>query len=140
MDYCKSASNCGTCPFIFSDGECGLERGYGCAPFEWDLPEKKVAEEMTPEEALEALNTLIIPRDGEQDRLADALEVAVKALESQIPKKIGYDYILAWEMAICPNCGFYRSNCHATWEMPFCPECGQKLDWNKEVSEDESCS
>lgn len=35
---------------------------------------------MTNKEALEELDTLIIPRDGEQDRLADAFDMAVEAL------------------------------------------------------------
>lgn len=35
---------------------------------------------MTIYEALEELDTLLIPRDGEQDRLADAYDMAVNAL------------------------------------------------------------
>lgn len=35
---------------------------------------------MTIDEALEELDTLLIPRDGMQDRLADAYDMAVKAL------------------------------------------------------------
>lgn len=35
---------------------------------------------MTIDEALEELDTLLIPRDGEQDRLADAYGMAVNAL------------------------------------------------------------
>ena len=38
---------------------------------------------MTREEALEELDSLIVPRDGEQDRLADALEMAMEALEQE---------------------------------------------------------
>ena len=38
---------------------------------------------MTREEALEELDSLIIPRDGEQDKLADAFEMAIKALEQE---------------------------------------------------------
>ena len=38
---------------------------------------------MTKEEALEELDTLFIPRDGEQDRLADALEMAIEALKQE---------------------------------------------------------
>lgn len=36
---------------------------------------------MTIDEALEWLDTLLIPRDGEQDRLADAYDMAVNALK-----------------------------------------------------------
>ena len=38
---------------------------------------------MTREEALEELDLLIIPRDGEQDKLADAFDMAIKALEQE---------------------------------------------------------
>ena len=38
---------------------------------------------MTREEALEELDSLFIPRDGEQDKLADAFEMAIKALEQE---------------------------------------------------------
>ena len=38
---------------------------------------------MTREEALEELDTLCIPRDGEQDRLADAFDMAIEALKAE---------------------------------------------------------
>lgn len=37
---------------------------------------------MTIEEAIEELGTLYVPRDGEQDRLADAQEMAIRSLEA----------------------------------------------------------
>ena len=37
---------------------------------------------MTIDEALEEMNTLIIPRDGIQDKLADAYEMAIASLEA----------------------------------------------------------
>ena len=37
---------------------------------------------MTLDEAIEELGTLFVPRDGEQDRLADAQEMAIKSLEA----------------------------------------------------------
>lgn len=132
-EYCmEECQDCKECPFYHNDL---CRNSY---PGKWELPKAKGIEKMTIDEALEELNKLAIPRDGEQNRLADAFDMAVKALENQMPKKIRYDYdgypdgSLVWENAICPNCGFYRSDCHDTWEMPFCPECGQKLDWSKE--------
>lgn len=37
---------------------------------------------MTIEEAIQELGTLYVPRDGEQDRLADAQEMAIRSLEA----------------------------------------------------------
>lgn len=37
---------------------------------------------MTIDEAIEELGTLYVPRDGEQDRLADAQEMAIRSLEA----------------------------------------------------------
>ena len=37
---------------------------------------------MTLDEAIEELGTLFVPRDGEQDRLADAQEMAIRSLEA----------------------------------------------------------
>lgn len=37
---------------------------------------------MPIDEAIKELYTLLIPRDGEQDRLADALDVAIRSLKA----------------------------------------------------------
>ena len=37
---------------------------------------------MTIDEALEEMNTLIIPRDGIQDKLADAYDMSIASLEA----------------------------------------------------------
>ncbi len=69
--------------------------------------------------------------------ITEALNLAIEALEKQIPKKPdyegdGYDEngILIYDRAICPCCGNddfeYDIN---NWGCKFCPDCGQALDW-----------
>ena len=62
-------------------------------------------------------------------------ELAIKALEKQIPKKPtfdgdGYapDGSFAWDEWLCTNCG-------SRYEVDFddydyCPNCGQRIDWS----------
>ena len=51
----------------------------------------------------------------------EACEVAIEALEKQIPKKvIGYE---------CPNCG-ECTDFNGVNKFDYCAECGQRLDWN----------
>lgn len=65
--------------------------------------------------------------------MTEALNMAVEALEKQIPKKIkiidGYD--------LCPTCDFnYGSDAVRRalyhWRKDFCERCGQRLDWEGE--------
>mgnify|MGYP003291538207 CR=1 FL=1 len=61
----------------------------------------------------------------------EALRIAVKAIEKQIPKKIKI-----WNgQCACPNCGKLYGNYSTfkqltTWEMPYCKYCGQAIDWS----------
>ena len=53
---------------------------------------------------------------------APALEMAIKALEKQIPKKPKTDD--RYVMYICPWCNDFVKVSHN-----YCQNCGQKLDW-----------
>ena len=56
-----------------------------------------------------------------------ALEMAIQALEKQIPKKVIWKYAFYW--ACCPNCG--NDICdEENEEFKFCSDCGQALDWS----------
>ena len=90
---------------------------------------------MTENEALEILK--ISPEMKKQiPNLTEVYEVAVKALEKQIPKKPEYygdgysDGKLVYDYAKCPTCGNdnfeYDIN---NWGCNYCPDCGQALDW-----------
>ena len=74
---------------------------------------------------------------GENETHKPALEIGVKALEKQIPKKptpIDYEkYMDTVKNALflkgsywCPNCN------HVVKCGTYCSDCGQKLDWSDE--------
>lgn len=62
-------------------------------------------------------------------------EVAISALEKQLPKKVIFEPDEGVpDCCICPRCGFdmmgvYDFTDNNTKDPPFCPECGQALDW-----------
>lgn len=64
-----------------------------------------------------------------------ACEMAIDALEKQIPKKVifssdGYaDGNPVYDLAECPKCGFTFEDGDGCWESTYCPNCGQRLDW-----------
>lgn len=65
-----------------------------------------------------------------------ALNLAISALEKQIPKKPdlegdGYDDNgeLIYDTWICPCCGKYYEVYYEEYE--FCPQCGQAIDWTE---------
>lgn len=103
---------------------------------------------MTESEAIKICNTIVlasslssphgIPLNTTKEELAEAMKIAVQALEKQIPKKpIRHT---AWENFKCPACGSaeivqydteyreYDKDC----KFEYCSDCGQKLDWGDE--------
>lgn len=94
---------------------------------------------MTNEEAIKELKEdralyegdIVEAGDGTPDgQLLLALDMAIEALEKQIPRKpveqgdgINYN---------CPACGRYVGYFDAmAWEMPkYCDACGQAIDWS----------
>lgn len=67
----------------------------------------------------------------------EALNMAIKALEKQIPKKpmpIDYEkYIDIIDNAKFLRGAFWCPNCrHVVYSGSFCKDCGQKLDWSDE--------
>lgn len=56
---------------------------------------------------------------------AEALGLAIQALEKQIPKKAlnKKDALFA----NCPNCGRVQNS---VWNKTYCGDCGKKLDWS----------
>ena len=67
---------------------------------------------------------------------ADYIQLAIKALEKQIPKKPdfegdGYaDGFLVYDTWICPCCEHKFEVDYE--EYKHCPECGQTIDWSVE--------
>ena len=80
---------------------------------------------MTNEEAIEVIKHGCISLDK---RVGEALEVAIPALEKQIPKpptKTKNSTLL------CPNCGEYVGYVDAEVDIraDYCNFCGQAIDW-----------
>lgn len=62
-------------------------------------------------------------------RVVKARDLAIKALEKQIPKKP--DFTEDKEFALCPCC---NGNGLAD-KQKYCDNCGQRLDWSEESEE-----
>ena len=90
---------------------------------------------MTESEAIKICNTIVfatsfsnpqgIPLNTTKDELAEAMRIAIQALEKQVSKKPDYK-----EFALCPCCnGKGLLN-----KQKYCDNCGQKidLDWSDE--------
>ena len=81
---------------------------------------------MKPEEAISSIKNNM-PTKGTYNILTEGLELAVQALENQIPKKP-----TGWNNE-CWGCGWIVGGCEI---MPnYCPNCGQAIKW--EVGESE---
>lgn len=73
----------------------------------------------------------------------DVTDVAIKALEKQVPKKLKTEmlqmniqgYLYEDKCYMCPLCGIFRGNADYQPEKiikyQFCPNCGQALDWSE---------
>ena len=66
-----------------------------------------------------------------QEMHNEALNIAIQALEKQIPKRPHHNYTINEDIyAECPNCGHtgLKKGTHGC-----CWWCGQKLDWGEDV-------
>ena len=73
----------------------------------------------------------------------EPLEMAIEALEKQIPKKPNKAIDSSWgikkEVHVCPVCDYYLTEVHfltcdeasSTEKVTFCETCGQAIDWNE---------
>lgn len=97
---------------------------------------------MTESEAVEAIQfDLKIGGEIHSQVLRDAIDVAIQALEKQIPKKPTYDGdgyapdgTFVWDEWLCPCCGERYEVDYDDYD--YCPNCGQKLDWSDEHETD----
>ena len=85
----------------------------------------------------------------------EAIQIAIQALEKQIPKKpilkngesgsfVDYEdghgeyKVTKWQDWVCPICGWFvgqrynrsQNHSHDQRKCNYCNECGQKLDWS----------
>ena len=98
---------------------------------------------MTDSEAVEKLKNMrlfmqITDKNSEHKFAEDdykANEIAIQALEKQIPKKPTYegdgyapDGTFVWDEWLCPCCGKRYEVDYDDYD--YCPHCGQKIDWS----------
>ena len=111
---------------------------------------------MTENEASTILKAEIV-HHPECSIFAEALGLAIQALEKQIPKKpilkngesgsfVDYkdghgEYkVTKWQDWVCPICGWFvgqrynrsQNHSHDQRKCNYCNECGQKIDWSDE--------
>ena len=92
---------------------------------------------MAESEAIKELRN-IRPKGGIiPQKRAEAIDIAIKSLNKQIPKSPTYDgdgYApdgsFVWDEWLCPHCG-------SRFEVDiddynYCPNCGQCIDWSEE--------
>ena len=82
---------------------------------------------MTNEQAIAMISHIkeyIVDNQGDQE-YGGALDMAIEALEKQIPKKPKYGRQGPDDYVICPQCGFLGLDEF----QPCCGECGQHIDW-----------
>lgn len=91
---------------------------------------------MTPKEAIEQLESLIINSQYFHDEEGDiwekdieALNMAIEALEKQIPKKPIDKTKSTDDYGYCPNC---KTIIDDYSDFKFCSTCGQAIDWSEE--------
>lgn len=85
---------------------------------------------MTPQEAINIIEDITWQDNGRHDeKIVPAREIAISALEKQIPKKPFKEVIVKKNTRmVCPVCFV---NLHYLVEQQnYCPDCGQALDWS----------
>ena len=94
---------------------------------------------MTNKEAIEILKREKPIHDTRKCgiELCEAVDMAIEALEKQLPEKvkIANDY----EELLCPCCGvdLMGSLSEPDHDPYYCFECGQAIDWSDELEEDD---
>ena len=92
---------------------------------------------MTESEAIKELRN-IRPKGGIiPQKRAEAIDIAIKSLNKQIPKSPTYegdgyapDGTFVWDEWLCPHCGSRFEVGYDDYN--YCPDCGQKIDWGEE--------
>lgn len=90
---------------------------------------------MTYEEAKETLEYMISGDCAESAmEYVDEIEMAIEALEKQIPKKLGYKTYFGifgvHKVAVCPCCNDSWNPDVLGDNNKYCSECGQAIDWS----------
>ena len=90
------------------------------------------------QKAIEKLKRIskIIGSVGEAE---DFTDIAIEALEKQVPKKPNKTVDTSWgikrEVNVCPVCDYYLSEINFIGDgekVSYCEVCGQAIDWEEE--------
>jgi len=85
---------------------------------------------MKPEEASQVIRDSYIPKMFTE--LEEAMEVAIQALEKQVPKKpIDIHNRVPLIVIYCPECEQGLTDEYGG-RYEYCPDCGQAIDWSVE--------
>lgn len=133
-DYCDSFAS--GCAF-----NCGKKDRKIALKWLKSEADRRAGENMTKSEVIECLETLnngLNEAFVNADELSEALQMAMEALEKQIPKKptpIDYEkYIDVINNAKSLRGAYWCPNCKRVVKSgSFCSNCGQKLDWSDTV-------
>jgi hypothetical protein len=92
---------------------------------------------MTNQEAIDLIN-LTLHQNYIVPELQDALSVAIKAMEKQIPKRVIRQ---KWTITKCPCCGgnlgdYLEDGYTEEWNHLKVCDCGQQLDWSYQEEDD----
>lgn len=98
---------------------------------------------MTESEVIKICNTIIFasslsnPKgtalNTTKEELAEAMRMAIQALEKQIPKKVVKEGKCIYKCPCCGECA--ETDCGDVfydYQLDYCNGCGQKLDWSDE--------
>ena len=85
------------------------------------MDEKKVREAI---EALKIINLKRVHPFYDWEEMREVRNIAIEALEKQLPKKPILKRNAYGGISVCPTCG-------ASDYGKYCRQCGQKLDWSE---------
>lgn len=81
--------------------------------------------------AQEAIGTLKMEMLGDSEQMKWAKQLAIEALEKQIPKKPIGKEVIGVSMTGYKYKGGQCPKCMSTVSGDYCPKCGQALDWSE---------
>lgn len=83
---------------------------------------------MTIEEAIEQLK---LNKPSAYSELRNSIDMAIEALEKQIPTKPKEVERKYWNDYVCPNCEKLLGNSIEVYQEKCCYYCGQALNWSE---------
>ena len=79
----------------------------------------------------EAIEQLQLNKPSAYSELRNSIDMAIAALEKQIPKKPKEVEKKYWNDYVCPNCEKLLGNSIQVYQEKCCHYCGQALNWSE---------